>query len=200
MKCSKRKKPFTAPQTAAILRLYVQQRLPTPETAKRLRLSLDHVVQFLRERGVLRRQGPTTPRKISLAARHKLESELPTTTDADLGRKYGLTRERVRQIRQKLGYPSSQFIRVERIRRAQAERREQKERARELRERQRRAKRLPAVNHLSERWKSGATVAELAREYGFTCVTVRNRISWLRMRFPNKFPDRRSRRLLKTDS
>lgn len=191
MKCSKRKKPFTAQQNAAILRLYVQERLPTPETAMRLELSVDHVVEFLRKRGVLRHQGPATPTKISLAARRKLESELPTTTDTDLARKYGLSRERIRQIRQQSGYPSSRFIHAERIRRARSERREQEKREQRLRQQQRQAKRLQLINQISKRWKSGATVPELAREFGVTLGSMRQRVCELRTLFPDKFPYRR---------
>ena len=106
--------PFTARQAAAILRLYVQQCLPSPETAKRLRLPMSRVVRFLRQQDVLRTQGgPGIPRRISLAARRRLESELPTTRDVVLARKYGVSKERVRQIRRGLGYPSSQILRHE---------------------------------------------------------------------------------------
>jgi hypothetical protein len=94
MKPSESKKAFTPRQQAAILRLYVQQRLSTPETAKRLRLSVDLVVRFLQKRGLLRRRGrqPGTPQKLSVAARQNLEGELATTMDVALARKYGLTK------------------------------------------------------------------------------------------------------------
>jgi len=194
-----RRKPFTAPQKAAILRLYVRQRLPTPETAKRLQLSVDHVVEFLRERGVLRRQGGQGfPRKLSLAARRSLESELTTTMDVILARKYGLCRERIRQIRQELGYSSSQVIRHALTVRAQAERRKQEKLARKLRQRQRRAKRLLRINRLSKRWKSGILVVLLAQEFGFTRASMHTHIRRLRKEFPKKFPYRphsRRRRL-----
>src|ERR1017187_5602440 len=166
MKSYKYKKPLTARQQAAILRLYVRQRLPTPETAKRLQLSVDRVVQFLRERGVLRHQGPATPSKLSLAARQKLEGELATTMNAVLARKYGVSGERIRQIRQQLGSPSSQIVRHAWGVRARAKRREQERLAVELRQQQRRAKWLVAVNRLSKRWKSGVLVAELVQESG----------------------------------
>ncbi len=190
MKCSNHKKPFTVPQKAAILRLYVRQRLPTPETARRLRLSVDHVVEFLRKRGVLRHQGPATPKKISWAARQNLEGELPTTMDVVLARKYGLSRERIRQIRQQLGCPSSRVVRRAWAARARAKRREQEKRARELRQRQRRAKRLLAVNRLSKRWKSGALVAVLAQEFGLTRASMNGHIVRQRKQFPGKFPFR----------
>ena len=193
MKCYKYKKPFTARQQAAILRLYVQQCLPSPETAERLRLSVDHVKQFLRERGVLRHQGPATPSKLSLAARPKLEGELATTMDVVLARKYGLSHERIRQIRQQLGYPSSQIVRHAWAVRTRAKRREQKRLARELRQQQRRAKWLLAVNRLSKRWKSGVLVAELAQEFGHTRGSMHTYIVRLRKQFPEKFPFRRFR-------
>jgi hypothetical protein len=186
MKSYKYKKPLTARRQAAILRLYVQQRLSTPITAKRLRLSVDHVVQFLRERGVLRHQGPATPRKLSLAARQKLEGELATTVNAVLARKYSVSGEWIRQIRQQLGYPSSQIVRHAWVVRA----REQKQRARKLRQQQRRAKRLVAVNRLSKRWKSGVLVAKLAQELGHTRKSVYRHIGRLRKQFPEKFPFR----------
>ena len=180
MKSYKYKKPLTARQHAAILRLYVRQRLPTPETAKRLQLSVDHVVQFLRERDVLRHQGPATPSKLSLAARQNLEGELATTMNVVLAPKYGLSRERIRQIRQQLGCPSSRVVRHALAIRARAKRREQ----------QRRAKRLQAVNRLSKRWKSGVLVAELAQEFGHTRGSMHTYIVRLRKQFPEKFPFR----------
>src|ERR1017187_9771269 len=125
MKSYKYKKPLTARQQAAILRLYVQRRLPSLKTAKRLRLPESLVVGFLRKRGMLRHRGPATPSKLSLAARQKLEGELATTMDVVLARKYGLCRERIRQIRQQLGYPSSQIVRCALAVRAQSKRREQ---------------------------------------------------------------------------
>jgi hypothetical protein len=192
MKCYKYKKPFTARQQAAILRLYVQQCLPSPETAERLRLSVDHVKQFLRERGVLRHKGSTTPRKLSLAARQKLEGELATTMDVVLARKYGLTRERIRQIRQQLGYPSSQIVRCALAVRAQSKRREQEKLALELRKQQRRAKRLLVVNRLSKRWKSGVLPEELAQEFGYTRGGLYTTICKLRKQFPQKFPIRKT--------
>jgi hypothetical protein len=195
----KYKKPFTARQQAAILRLYVQHRLPTPETAKRLQLSVDHVVQFLRERDALRHRGPATPIKLSVAARQKLEGELATTMDVVLARKYGVSRERIRQIRQQLGYPSSQILRQAFAVRARTKRRKQKKLALELRQQQRRAKRLLAVNQLSKPWKSGVLVAELAQEFGYMRTSMHVRIRRLRKQFPEKFPFRhrfRSPRLL----
>jgi hypothetical protein len=195
----KYKKPLTALQEAVILRLYVRRRLPTPETAKRLRLPVHLVVRFLHKRGVLRHQGPATPRKLSVAARQNLEGELATTMDGVLARKYGLSRERIRQIRQQLGYPSSQIVRHARAVCAQAKRREQKKLARELRQQQRRATRLLAVNRLSKLLKSGVLVAQLAQEFGVTRAALQVHICRLRKQFPEKFPHRpqpRSRRLL----
>jgi hypothetical protein len=194
MKPYKLKKPLTARQKAAILRFYVRQRLPSPETAKRLHLSTGRVLQFLRERSVLRHQGPATPRKLSLADRQKLENELPTTMDVVLARKYGLSHQRIRQIRQQLGYASSQIVRHAWAVRTRAKRREQKRLARELRQQQRRAKWLLTVNRLSERWKSGVLVPELAQEFGYTRASMRTVIFGLRKQFPGKFPFRQRSR------
>jgi hypothetical protein len=191
MKCSS-DKLFTAPQEAAILRLYVQQCLPSPETARRLRLPLSRVVQFMRQRGVLRHQGgPGIPRKISLEARRRLESELPTTRDVILARKYGVSKELVRQIRQGLGYPSSRVLRHKLTLRAQAERREQQKLARELRQKEQRKFELMAIKRLSARWKSGVTVSELAKEHGVSWGCLTSRIVRWRERYPQKFPYRR---------
>ncbi|MGD0060084.1 MAG: hypothetical protein ABSD58_11770 [Verrucomicrobiia bacterium] len=184
------KSPLTARQRAAILRLYEQQRLPCAKTAKRLRLSVRLVVGFLRKRGVLRRQGPSIPRKLSLTARQKLEGEFATTLDVVLAKKYGLTKERIRQIRQEAGYPSSQVFRHALTVRAQAKHREEKQRVRELRLQQRRARRLLAVNRLSKRWKAGVPVAKLAQEFGYTLGYMSLRIHRLRKHFPGKLPFR----------
>jgi hypothetical protein len=190
MKRSQHKQPFTAPQKAAILRLYLQQRLSTPETAKRLRLSVDHIVEFLRERGVLRHQGPAIPRKISWEARQTLEGELATNMDVVLARKYGLSRERIRQIRQQLGCPSSRVIRLAWAARVRTKRQKQEQFARDLRRQQRRAKRLLVINRLSQRWKSGVRAAELAQEFGFGLASLHAHIGRLRKEFPMKFPYR----------
>jgi hypothetical protein len=119
-----------------------------------------------------------------------LERELATTMDVVLARRYGLTRERIRQIRQELGYPSSQIGRHARTVRARAKRWEQKKLARELRQQQRRAKWLLAVNRLSKRWKSGVLVVKLAQEFGYTHASMTLRIVRLRKQFPEKFPHR----------
>ena len=185
--------PFTARQAAAILRLYVQQCLPSPETAKRLRLPMSRVVRFLRQQDVLRTQGgPGIPRRISLAARRRLESELPTTRDVVLARKYGVSKERVRQIRQGLGYPSSQILRHEGTLRARAERREQQKLAWELRQKERRKSELLAIKRLSAQWKSGVTLRELAKELRVSWGYLNSRIVRWRKRYPQKFPYRLS--------
>lgn len=188
----KYKKPLTARQQAAILRLYVQQHLPPAKMAKRLRLSVALVVRLLRKRGVLRRRGrpPGTPIKLSVAARKKLGGELATTMNRDLARKYGVSRERVRQIRQELGYPSSRVVRRAWAARARAKRQKQEKLVLELRQQQRRAKRLLAVSRLSKRWKSGVLVAKLAQELGVTRAYMHVRIVRLRKQFPEKFPCR----------
>jgi hypothetical protein len=192
MKRSRQKKLFTAREEAAILRLYVRQQLPAAETATRLRLTPDRVVNFLRQRGVMRRQGspPGTPRKISMAARQNLERELPTTMDVVLARKYGLSRERIRQIRGELGCPSSRILRRAWSARARAKRQKQEKLALELRRRQRRARRMLVINRLSKRWKSGMPVAELAREVSYTLDSMHTQIGRLRKQFPKKFPYR----------
>lgn len=195
MKPHTARKPFTARQGAAILRLYVQQWLPTTETAKRLRLPISYVVRFLRARGVLRCQGgPGIPRKLSPAARRKLVSQLATTPNAILARKYGVSRELVRQIRQQLGYPSSRTVRREWALRARAERQERerlaRQRARALQQQQRQTEKLLAINQLSERWRSGALVSELAQEYQVKTGTMNVRVGRLRIQFPEKFPYR----------
>jgi hypothetical protein len=123
----KHQRPLTAREEKAVLRLYVQERLPAQKTAERLRLDGYRVRRFLRNQDLLRPQGGSGgggPSKLSPARRRELESEIPTSTNAVLARKYGLTSERIRQIRRKLGYPSSQVIRHEARLRAQAKRRE----------------------------------------------------------------------------
>jgi len=187
---------LTARQQATILRLYVQQRLSYTETAKRLPLSVDLVVGFLRKRGVLRRRGrqPGTPQKLSVAARKNLEGELATTMNVVLARKYGVSHERIRQIRQELGYPSSRVLWNAWVARTRAKRQEQEKLVRELRQQQRRAKRLLAVNSLSQRWKSGTPVAKWAEEFGVTRAYMHQRIGRLRKEFPEKFPFRRRTR------
>jgi hypothetical protein len=183
---------FTARQQAAILRLYVQQQLSTAETAKRLRLTVSPVLRFLHKHGVMRRQGspPGTRGKLSLADRQSLEGELATTMDAVLARKYGLSNERIRQIRQQLGYPSSQILRNAWAAPARAKRREQEKLALKLRQQQRRAKRLLAVNRLSKRWKAGLPLAKLAQEYVCKRGSMNSHVYDVRKEFPEKFPYR----------
>ena len=126
MKCSNSSRPFTAQQEAAILRLYVEKRMSGLATAKRLRLDGSRVYQFLHERGVFRPRGYHN-RKLDAAKQKRLESELPTTPNIVLARRYGLSRERVRQIRRELGYRSSRFLQQERVRRARAQRQQRRE-------------------------------------------------------------------------
>jgi hypothetical protein len=117
-----------------------------------------------------------------------LEAELATTRDVVLAGKYGISPERVRQIRQELGYPSSRVLFLAWAARVRAKRQEQEKLASELRQQQRQAKRLLAVNRLSRRWESGVPVAELAQEYGYTRASMQVTIIRLRKEFPDKFP------------
>jgi len=196
MKCYKHKTPFTSRQQASILRLYVEQQLTVLVTAKRLRLSAGRVFRFLHERGVTRPRG-SGRRKLDPAKRKRLESELLATPDAVLARRYGLTRERIRQIRQALGYPSSRIVRQEWVSRARAERqqreKQERQRAKELRQQQYRVDRLPAIDRLSDRWKSGAPIRELAKEYGVSRHCLAARIQCWRKLYPEKFPYRFAR-------
>jgi DNA-binding CsgD family transcriptional regulator len=185
----KHRKPLTKREQADILRLYLEQRLPAPDTARRLGLDHFQVRQFLRHRGILRGRGnPGVPTKLSVTGREKLISELKTVTDVVLARKYGVSRERVRQIRQQMGYLSSRVIRRGQMARARAQREKQERRAVELRHQQRWAKRLVAINKLSKRWKSGAPISELAREFGLQRTSMQTHIGRMRKKFPGKFP------------
>jgi hypothetical protein len=49
--------------------------------------------------------------------------------------------------------------------------------ANELRQQQNRANQLTAIDHLSDRWKSGTPIRELAKEYGVSdhCLAARIR-------------------------
>jgi hypothetical protein len=185
----KDRKPLTKQQQADVLRLYLEQRLPAPDTARRLGLEHFQVRQFLRQRGVLRGRGnPGIPTKLSVAGRQQLISELLTTTDVVLARKYGVSRERVRQIRQQLGFVSSRVIRSKQMARARAQREKQERRAVEQRRKQRFAKRLVVVNKLSRRWKAGVPVSVLAREFGLERTSMQTHIGRMRKQFPDKFP------------
>jgi len=186
-------KRFTAQQQAAILRLYVQQRVPGRVTAERLGLSISRVFEFLHDRGVMRPRGYHVE-KLAPAELKQLKRRLLTTQDSVLAQRYGLSRERVRQIRQQMGYPSSQMLRHKVALRAQAKREAKERRDRELRERQRRARRLLVINKLSKFWKSGLRIWELANEYGITPAAFSERIAGARKLYPEKFPYRWRRR------
>ncbi len=184
-------KLFTPRQTAAILRLYVQQRLPALETAERLRFNASRVVRFLRQRGVMRPAGnPGTPRKLFPPIRQKLERELPTTPSSMLARKYGVSRERIRQIREEVGAPSGREVQRQWAAKARQQRREQRQLENRRRREERLAQKLIAINHLSARWKSGAKMRELAAEKRTTPATIATLIQRLRRSFPEKFPFR----------
>src|SRR2546427_7423214 len=126
MKYSKSDKPFTAQQKAAIRRLYCQQRLSGAVVAKWLHLDSNRVYLFLHRCGLLRLRG-YHKRKLGAAEYRRLEKKLLTTPDIVLARRYGLSRERIRQIRQGLGYPSSRVLRHKLTLRAQAESRERQQ-------------------------------------------------------------------------
>jgi len=102
---------FSKQQQAAILRLYRGQRLGARETANRLGLNRYRVAHFLRVRGELRQLGNLgVPRKLSTTSWQQLMTELPTTINTVLARKYGISPYRVRQIRQQYGYPASSTL------------------------------------------------------------------------------------------
>ena len=145
----KARTPLTAKQEAAILDLYLRLKVPGNVIAARLRMPVQHVYQFLQHRGVTRQQGHIF--KLSPEQWQQLKEGLLTTPDATLGRQFGYTRERVRQIRKKLGIPSSRLMRQERDRPARLERQAQRQLVRE----QRRAVKLAYLDRLSQRWKSG---------------------------------------------
>ncbi len=184
-------KLFTPRQTTAILRLYVQQRLPTLETARRLHLNESRVVRFLHQRGVMRPAGnPGISWKLVPAIREKLKRELPTTPSSMLARKYGVSRERIRQIRVEYGAPSGREVQLTWNAKVRQQRREQQQLENRRRREQRLAQKLVAINHFSARWKSGATLRELAAEKRTTPATIATLIQRLRRMFPEKFPFR----------
>jgi transposase len=154
MKCSEAndRRGLTKREQAAVARLYVQQGLTAREAAKRLRLDPYLVIGFLRDRGVLRNRGTS---KLSAADRRKLVNELATTIDADLARKYGLTRERVRQIRKESGCLPT-WVRRRRDRLARQERDERARRALELQRR--------------------AVLAALSKEFGVSFANLAIRV------------------------
>jgi hypothetical protein len=181
--------PFTAKQEAAILDLYLRLKMPGNVIAVRLRVSVNRVYQFLHHRGVTRRSGHIF--RLSPEQWQQLKDSLLTTPDATLGRQFGYTKERVRQIRKELGIPSSRLMRQERAGRARLESQTQRQLVRE----QRRAATLAYLSRLSKRWKSGLTLRAIAEEDGVSLASIIGRVCEGRKLDPDKFPFRRPPRL-----
>jgi Zn-dependent peptidase ImmA (M78 family) len=137
------------------------------------------------------RESRGVSRKLVPAIRQKLERELPTTRSSILARKYGVSKERIRQIRMECGAPSGREVQREWTAKARQQRREQKQLEQRRRREQRVARKLATIERFSERWKSGATLRELAEEYRTTRATIATRIQRLRKQYPEKFRYRR---------
>lgn len=180
-----------------IVKLYHQDGLLVNQVAKTVGCAYSTVMGTLHRRGVpIRKRAACAPRgsdhpscKLSQEELNELESELMGGRQkfGDLGAKYGLSRERVRQIAKRLGAPTGRQIQaMSRIARAA-----QESEAKALAAQARKEARLEKYQRWQELWDRGLTVPEMAAELGMTPGSVSVRIVMLRRRFPSWFALRR---------
>jgi len=177
--------PVTDRQAAAILELYVTQRLSYIATAGRLHIGQPRVRAFLVGRGLLRTQGCAgSYDKLTPTILNQLKDELPTTPNAVLARKYAVSRERIRQVRQKFGYSAGKVIFQEWSQRIRREREAQQQLARQ----HRLAAKQAFIERLSQLWKTGMSARDIAAAEHRTFFQITRQIMHCRAKFPDKFP------------
>ena len=177
--------PLTAQQAAAILDLYVTQRQPWLVTAKRLRLSPSQVRSFILDQGVMRpRGGGGNSRKIFPTLLNQLKGELPTTRNYVLAIKYGVTNERIRQIRAELGCVAGKVVAHKLVQRIRRKRQAQAALARQ----HRLAAKQAFIERLSQCWKSGMSARDSAAAENLPLHHIAGQIMYGRVLFPDKFP------------
>jgi transposase len=180
-----------------IVKLYHQDGLQPNQVAKMVGCAYSTVMGTLHRRGIpIRKKGVCAPRgsdhpscKLTAEELNELESELMAGRQkfGDLGIKYGLSRERVRQIAKRLGAPTGRQIQaMTRIARAA-----QESEAKALAAQARKEARLEKYQRWQALWDRGLTVPEMAAELGMTPGSVSVRIVMLRRRFPDWFQLRR---------
>lgn len=179
-----------------LVRMYVQDGRTLSDLSSALHLDYQFLRGMLVSRGVtIRGRGHTVCRgsdhpssKLNKQDRQELEQALlDGQAHGGLARKYGLSRERVRQIALSIGAPTGREIQA---RQRQARKERQARRKAEL-EAVRRREKERRYRKWSEMWCSGMTTREIAERMKVSPGTVSVRIVNLRKEYPDWFPLRR---------
>jgi len=127
--------------------------------------------------------------KLNPEARRCLEEELIAGhRHAQLARRYGVSRERVRQIAKRIGTPTGRQLQVRDIDRRQAKAVKRREEAQERRN----AKKEAFYAPWREMWAAGMPVKEMAARLGLSVGSIGVRTVGLRKQYPEWFPRRAS--------
>lgn len=188
----------------------LQQQLIESYTAgtSMLRLATQHAIPYARLRQLLvaagveiraassptyGASGESPASKLTADAKQSLLAELQLGQEqhVNLAKKYGVSRERVRQIAKSIGAPTGREVQHRRTSERKSKRQEDAQYRANLREQMRRAK----YQHWNELWERGLTMNEMAQALGqCSAATIGVRITELRRRYPGWFKLRRGSR------
>ncbi len=179
-----------------IVDLYLGQGWPinricerTGESYSRVRRILDEKKVAIRGRDSYTLRGSSHPSaKLTANELTELEAELLAgRPHGELATRYGISRERVRQIGERIGSPSGRDLQLLR----RAERARERELKRKERDERRRREHVVRYEPWRRLWDNGLTVKEMAEELGLQPGAVSVRIVNLRKAHPDWFPKRR---------
>ncbi len=183
-----------------VLNLYQNQGWPINKICKQYNVSYSKIRGILEAHNVpIRGRGTYTLRgadhpfsKLSDEDLESLENDLRGfQSHGKLAKKYGVSRERVRQIAERLGTPTGRELQM--IRRYQ-----QKRAAEEAKRRKQAEKEKAKFDKYAlwrQMWKDGLKVQDMALELGLSEGSVSVRIVNLRKSYPDWFPLRRESRV-----
>lgn len=161
----------------------------TGESYNRIRRILGRLQIPVRSRDSYILRGSNHPSaKLSASDLVELEAELLAgRSHGELAARYGVSRERVRQIGQRIGSPSGRELQL--LRRAEKAR--EREMQRQLRHERRKCEHVERYKPWRELWEKGLRVKEMAKELGLKPGAVSVKIVNLRKDHPTWFPKRR---------
>lgn len=196
---TKRVKP-TKPQLLEakdkIADLYTQNKMSITRIARLLGFTYSEVRWVLKEQNIhvrgsdySRSSNPPPSTRLTVAQYQSLVNDLKGgQRHAFLSRKYGISRERVRQIASDERTPTGRELQQ----RDAAERKQKYESQKAIRLSLRRMRSAAPREQLSEMWKSGMAMKEIAAQLGTTPAVIGATIGRYRKRWPSQFPYRYS--------
>jgi transposase len=197
-----KKLQLTSGSEEEVLNLYVRQRMSIKRTSKISGVSYHSIRKILEAHNVhirgsdySRASNPPPSTRLDLSQYQSLLIELESGgRHAPLGRKYGISRERVRQIAQREGMTAGRVLQ----RRDAQIRRDKEEAKKALSRRMRELNSEDARNRMSALWMAGKSMEEigvelaaiLGRDTPITPGVIGSALARYRTRWPSLFPYR----------